>query len=396
MKLLPTIDEVEIPTYFSPSRLSVSGGCLLNVVLGSRGNVIFPLIPHPKAELGTVFHRLLEMASKRAIKRKDCVERDVEDALEFLLSETEGRLSADPLKCIYADLKMTMSNLDWTKKTRMFVDAATKLLESSSNRGSDGKPEKDGGGEYKDLPEVGRWSEVKIVAPRLRLRGRMDVVEKNAGSVSIRDLKTGSIEDGAGQVLHHIENQMQLYGLMVAETEKGRKRIRLFVDHADELEIPFDADVIASVEDRLSAILEKLPEGATKKTDEIAVPDEGCRYCSYRHRCGSYLKDALGKWVSGSDYMMPPDVWGRIEKIEPHLDSNALTIRDAAGRTVKIFGLRDALVAKIDIGINIWLFGLSTKGFGYDGGTYRHPLNFFENDPSNPWSRAWSLQVFHD
>lgn len=396
MKLPPPIGEVEIPTYFSPSHLSVSGGCLLNTVLGSSRDGLSPLIPHPKAELGNIFHRLLEMASKGAIERKDCVERDLEGALEFLLSETKERLSTDPLRCIYADLKKTMSILDWTKKTRGFVDSASKLLEFSRGRESDGKPEKNVGGEYKDLPDVGRWSEVKIAAPRLRLRGRMDVVEKNGGGVSIRDLKTGRIEDGAGQVLRHIEYQMQLYGLMVAEFEKSRKKIRLFVDQSDGMEIPFDADVIASAEDRLSAILEKLPEGATKNTGVIAVPGAGCRYCSYRHHCDTYLKDAPGKWISGSDYIMPPDVWGKVEKIELHPDSNVLTIRDTADRTVKVFGLRDALVAKIDIGIDIWLFGLSTKRFGYDGTTYRHPLNFFENDPGNPWSRAWSLQVFHD
>jgi len=396
VKLLPPIDEVKIPTYFSPSHLSVSGGCPLNAVLGCYRNGISPLISHPKAELGIVFHRVLEMASKGVIEKKDCVERDVEDVLESLLSETKVRLSADPLRYGYADLKKTMSMLDWTKKNRMFVDVAAKLLEFSRARESDGKTEKDVGCEYKDLPEFGRWSEVKIVAPGLRLRGRMDVVEKNAGTVSIRDLKTGRIEDGAGRVLHHIENQMQLYGLMVAEAEKGRKKIRLFVDQADELEIPFDAGVIVSAEDRLSAILEILPEGATKKTDEIAGPGEGCRYCSYRHRCGSYLQGAPGKWVSGSDYVMPPDVWGRVEKIELHPGSNSFTVRDAADRTVKIFGLRDDLVPGIDIGMKIWLFGLSTKRFGYDGGTYRHPLNFFENDPGNPWARAWSLQAFED
>ena len=396
MKLPPPIDEVEIPTYFSPSNLSVSGGCLLNAVLGSCRNGVSPLIQHPKAELGTVLHRLLEMASKGAIERKDCVARDVEDALEFLLSETKERLSTDPLRCIYADLKKTMSKLEWTKKTRMLVDAATKRLESSSNRGSDGNPEKDGGGEYKDLPEVGRWSEVKIAASRLRLRGRMDVVEKNAGSVSIRDLKTGRIEDSTGKVYQQIEIQMQLYGLMVDETEKGRKRIRLFVDQADELEIPYDADVIASAEDRLSAILEKLPEGATKKTDELAVPDASCRYCSFRNRCSPYLKDAPRKWILGSEYVMATDVWGVVERLDLRPDSNALTIRDAADRTVKVFGVRDDLLVDLDPGKNIWLFGLSTKRFGYDGGTYRHPLNFFENDPGNPWSRAWSLQVFHD
>jgi hypothetical protein len=336
------------------------------------------------------------MASNGMIQRKGSAEEDAEEALEALISETKTRLSADPLRSVYADLKMTMSSLDWVRKNRMIIDATVKLLESSNHTGEGRSTRHSRNLEYKDLPRVGRWSEIWIIAPRLRLRGRMDIVEMETDSVSVRDLKTGRIEDSAGQVLEHIASQMQLYGLMVNEMERSRKRVRLFVEQTEDLEIPFDVDTIASTEQRLWAVLDQLPEGATKKAGELATPDASCRFCSFRHRCGSYLEDAPGKWNSGSRYIMPTDAWGIVDRIELRREGNTMAIRDAEDRTLKVFGLRDALVVDVGVGKNVWLFGLSAKRVAYDGEMYRHPLNFFESDPNNPWSRAWALQVFLD
>ena len=178
MKLPPPIREVEIPEFFSPSHLPLSGGCLLKAVVGSRrGAGGVPLIPHPKAELGNIFHKLLEMSLRGEIRRRGRAEEDVNEALRELLAFAQRKLTEDSKRCSHADLTKTLSPLDWERAKRMFSDIAVDLLETGRRRGAGGSGK--GRLRYEDLPDKGRWSEVDISLPRVRLHGRIDVVEKD-------------------------------------------------------------------------------------------------------------------------------------------------------------------------------------------------------------------------
>jgi hypothetical protein len=72
-----------------------------------------------------------------------------------------------------------------------------------------------------------------------------------------------------------------------------------------------------------------------------------------------------------------------------------LTLKDAAGRQVKIFHLCENHIAGLKEGDKIWLFDLSASFGDLGRTTWRHPLNFHEfNDRKS--DRAWSLQVFSE
>jgi hypothetical protein len=365
---------------------------LKTVVCSQRVEGVVPLIPHPKTELGNVFHKLLEMSLKGDIRRSGNFEEDVAETLRELLDAAQRKFSEDPLRCSHADLTKTMSPLDWDRAKRMFSDIAVDLLEIGRRHGagSSGK----GRLHYDDLPEIGRWSEVDIAVPRFRLQGRMDVVEKDFETVLLKDFKTGRIKDSKGQILDHIVSQMLLYGLMVMELDGGRKRIRLLLERENQEEIPFDKSTVETTISRLDVVLGKLPAGTKVEAASLADTGESCRYCSIRHVCDSYLSETPAKWKSGAEHVLPKDVWGTVKEINLRPDLNILTIHDVAGRTVKVFGLRDSLVSGVCVGERVYMFSLSAKTFLNPDGLKRHPLNFFENDLNDPWGRAWAAQLF--
>jgi len=246
-----------------------------------------------------------------------------------------------------------------------------------------------------ELPQRGIWAEVDFEVPELRLRGRADLVERDSGIATVRDLKTGRVVDADGQVLPHIERQLQLYGLMASVTWPASE-IRLAVDHGEEHEIPFDGVVREDTRAWLSSTLARLPVGRSFSADELATPGEARVGCPFRHVCGAYRTLAPTVWRSGSVVRMPADTWGEVvERQACSPDTVHLTLRDKAQRLVKVFHAKSAALRQASVGDYIWMFNLLTRDRSVGGLLHWHPLNFYETDPNDPTDRAWALQVFH-
>jgi RecB family exonuclease len=386
MKIPCPVSETIVPAMLSPSQISLEGGCLLKGVLGSSRNGLSRLIPHPKAELGNVIHKLMEMAVRGLIHSDGDPYDAVSETFATLLEQTRARLISDPRNLSYSDLRTTMSPLEWRRMLRFSADMAVRLMGTTQGHAQDwGGPELS----YPDLPDNGRWSEVGITVPQLRLAGRMDLVEKNGRDVAIRDLKTGRVADENGAVLIHIQSQMWLYGLMVAHLDPT-KRISLFVEQEEEYRIPFGDRIIAEAEVRLQETLALLPASGNIRAIDISSVGTACLYCAFRHHCGDYRSAAPGFWGGIADFRLPMDIWGEVVSMRTH----GLSLMDDAGRPAKVFGLRDEHFQHMEVGKRVWMFGLASDRARIGGGKWRHPLNFYEIGDGGDVPKAWALQVF--
>jgi len=388
-----------VPTTFSPSQLAFGAECLLRAVLASTRELP-TLTTHPAAAVGRVFHALLEMAVRGEIPRSDMPGDDAARTLDRLLDAEDARLAAT-WGAVAAGggarskgpprLREVFPPLIWRRKRRVALDLAETYLLGAVPRAA-------GGGTVarsaKDLPAEGSWAEVQIEAPTLRLRGRADLVERRGGEVVIRDLKTGRILTDAGDVLPHIQRQMRLYGLM-ARAVWPVARVSLIVDHGVEHEVGFSAEHEAEVLVWLRGVLRRLPGEETVDAASLATPGAACEACAHRHICPAYLSAAPEYWRGESPVRLPLDTWGEVLRVATRTDGLAdLTIRDAAGRVVKVFGLATFRVSSMRAGKAVWLFGLRTRDRRGGPERWRHPRNFFEVADDDAFGSAWTVESF--
>jgi RecB family exonuclease len=381
--------QCRVPAAFSPSQLAFGEQCLLRAVLGSARDLA-ALTAHPAAAIGRVFHKLLEMAVRGEIPRTGTPAEDAERTLDRLLDAEDARFAAtwpsDPPR-----LREVFAPLAWRRKRRVVLDLAQKYLSGAVPRvvGSTGGRARN----PRDLPLNGSWAEVQIEAPTMRLRGRADMIQRTAGDVVIRDLKTGRLLTNDGDVLPHIERQMRLYGAMAHAVWPSAK-VSLVVDHGDEREVEFTREQEREVLTWLSDVLGRLPADHDVDAETLATPGEACEGCTHRHICPAYRKRASDFWLAEVPVRMPLDTWGEVVAIVTRGSLADLTMRDAAGRTVKVFGLAIFRVSAMQPGDTAWLFGLRTRDKRGGKELWRHPRNFFEVADDDPFARAWTLEVF--
>lgn len=236
MRKLPAPrSECEVPSSFSPSHLVWGEHCPLRAVLGSQRGVP-TLASHPLAAIGRAFHRLLELAVRGEIAAPSAGSSELEHTLDLLMQEERERLCSvwpAPVPVLSAVLPPR----PWRQKRRVVLDVAERYLSGALPRIPKGS--RSGGRKAEDLWATGVWSEVHMSNRRLRLAGRADVVERNSGIVRVRDLKTGRVATGEGEILPHIARQLRLYGVMAREFWP-EDEVRLSVDDGAEHEVAFD------------------------------------------------------------------------------------------------------------------------------------------------------------
>ena len=388
----PPVASVTVPQYFSPSHFAAAGDCLLRSVL-RKSSPVAPLRAHPAAQLGRVFHDLIERVLKGAVDPSEKIEDDLRRELERLLGAAERRLSASPETAPFADLRSTLSPLEWRQKRRALLDVAREMsrMQSSGSRGADnrGNPRFS----YVDLPAEGKWAEVPFTVEALRLRGRIDIVEKFGNTTVVKDLKTGRVFDQEGDIRRNIRVQLQLYGVGIRRLEPDRE-VQLVVDDGCEHLVEFGEEVAKETEDWLLRMLSRLPASAELGAEELGEFGRSCRWCSFRHACPIYRRAAPQRWADESDVPLPLDTWGKLRRLDDRGSVVDLEIRDAAGRRVKVFGVDHRRLAELRVGNHVALFGLRAQGSNASAGGWRHPQNFHEVPIDGLGRRAWSLQVF--
>ena len=385
---------VTIPKTFSVSQIVAVDDCFLKVLMAIQGDSIARLLPNPSAELGKVFHSLLEKAVKGFSNGEDASLEGLEIVLDRLLNETRTKLEKDPQTASYADLPKTMTPLAWERKRRSLLDTAFDSINSMQYVKKTSPRVRNGGFGFEDAKGNGRWVEVPICVPALRLKGRMDVLERTGDEIKIIDLKSGRVENAEGEVKPKIVLQLLLYGIL-AQSLDPRARVSLVVNDGAVHPVPFDPEIVKETEAWLHSTMSSLVTGAIISAEEHAKVGPDCRWCGIRHRCARYLREAPDLWIREIDWRPPLDTWGTVERqVTKSNKLFDLTLLDAGGRRIKIFRVRETHLSEFKIGKTVWFFDLAASRPALGGNPWRHPLNFHEIGECDAIDRAWSLQVF--
>lgn len=138
--------------------------------------------------------------------------------------------------------------------------------------------------------------EPAIVAGGLRLRGSIDLVEKNAGSLRATDYKTGKVRAkkdavvGGGETLQPVLYALALEQMFPgAKIEGGRLYYCTSAGDYEEVVIPLDEFARTSASEVVGIVGEAIATGFLP-----AAPDEGaCTYCDYQVVCGPHEEQRL-------------------------------------------------------------------------------------------------------
>lgn len=379
--LPPPIIEVTVPDCFSPSALGSSGECRLKLIIASlRGSEWSErLASGPEAAVGTLLHRVLERVGRGASASPEEV---FQEAYESAVDE----IRRDPRRAHFAELASTKSLAEWARVKAWVLARAAREGPTSASRGARAGATQPIGG-----------SEVGLESRTLRLRGKADRIRRlGPRMLEVRDFKTGATLDEHGEIKESIALQLQAYGLLLLESQRGTD-VRLVVDDGEEREVPFDFDARRKATDEVMRITGSMPPAGLASAEELAHPGSSCLACSVRHVCPAYRANAPAWWKqypSGID-RLSNDVWGTVLEVlgEGRVD---LVLRDDAERRVRIDGLGDRHgITSSFAGKRIWLFGLEATGAtrGFDGARF-HPRSFHELQRDRMERRAWALQVF--
>jgi hypothetical protein len=169
------------------------------------------------------------------------------------------------------------------------------------------------------------------------------------------------------------------------------------VDHGEDQVVTFDDAIAAQTEAWLRTVLACVPSGVPVRASELAAPGAACEGCAFRHVCRAYHRAAPTWWLADVPFRPPLDVWGVVEKVAAAPEDRVdLTLRDAAGRMVRVFGLDSSRTAGAEAGQTLWFYSLRSGDRRGGPDMWRHPVNFHEVLGGDPHGRAWALEVFTD
>ncbi len=379
--LPPPIVEVTVPDCFSPSALGSSGDCKLKLVIASlpRREWRERLAPGPQAAIGTLLHRILERTSQDTT-------RSPEDIFQEEYERATDEIRRDPHRAHFAELAATKSLAEWRRVKAWLLARAAREKVTTMSRG----PRSAGA-------RSALGTEVGLESRALRLRGKADRIRQLGPRVfEVRDFKTGATLDERGEIKGEIAMQLQAYGLLLLERQRGAE-VRLVVDDGEEREVPFDLEARRTAKEVLTGITGSMPPAGLASARELTNPGPSCLGCSIRHVCPAYRANAPDWWKQYPSNVerLSNDAWGTALELlgEGRVD---LVMRDEAERRVRIDGLDDRHgIAPSLVGKRIWFFGLEATGAtrGFDG-TRFHPRSFHELPRDRLERRAWALQVF--
>lgn len=370
MNPLPdTLTSVVVPDQFRSSLVALAIDCRLQMLLEHAA----PDVPRLGnrglgAQRGLLFHRLIEDSGKGRVVRRG----ELEDDLRYHLAQ----IAEDILPATCSDIQSNalercgagMTPLMWRQFIRWNLDIATRVY-CSRNKETGHEMHKDSSRiplrsslKYDELSHQGQWHEVDIGNAKYRLNGRIDFVEKRSdGFVRLIDYKTGRAVDRDGSITPRVRLQLLLYALMVREVEP-EATLQLGVEGRGVTKfLEFTAGDLQEVVSRLEALSNDLPANSHVSCEDVSSVGLHCERCGYRHVCGRYLREAPPMWteiVETSGVRL--DVWGTVVASETIGVTSNITIRDAIGRKVKVFGLQNAKCSleEFALGRQVYFFNL--------------------------------------
>ncbi|MFW6114187.1 MAG: PD-(D/E)XK nuclease family protein [bacterium] len=366
----------------APSRYTAMQACLLREVWTASGND--PLLPpSPRAELGSIAHRVIEAAGRGELEGSRS--EGIAERWEALVSAAEARMKLCPLRRYQVPLSRSISDFQVRR-----LRTCSRAVEIARDARRDtirppGQSHRAAGFELwveSDDGEVG---------------GFIDCVSETSEGVVLSDYKSGAVleseyEECPGEIKKAYRIQMLLYAALYRhKTGSWPIRLEVIPLQGAPLEVPLDPREaehhlqegkmsLRAANKRIAAV-----QGGTSDATELAAAQpEHCRLCLFRPACKAYWlarqRNEAGKW--------PADVRGVLEESARLRNGKVcLRIRVAASpsiysRTVR--GVTDSvdrhpLLAGMPIGTCIAVYGLRHD---YRSGDYIETQNtvIYRND----------------
>jgi RecB family exonuclease len=319
--------------YTSPSGAASLGRCTLQTAYDSDPAFRASVPSSPAARLGTVCHRLLELAGMGALPvASDPGWRAAfDEAWAAALAEQERERMRNPLEA------------HWPPPERWPYYAARKVATRRlcerivSARSSSGPPT--GGGHTTLLREQ------RQEAFGGKLRGRADVIQRDP-EPAIEDYKTGTLFDGEnGEVKAQYRTQMLLYAVLEHEaTGVWPKRATLVPLQGDPVVIEIDPGAaMAAAEAAIDALSDynRAVDAGTPPIDLASPSPSVCGFCPYAIECPAFWSEAEPSWLEHGVIAVAGQIHDREES---RLSTFNVRLERAAGSV----GAGDYLLAQLD------------------------------------------------
>jgi len=297
---LPKLNEL---SSISASRFGAFKECLLRESC-SAGRYQ-PLLPvAPKSVLGTVAHKVLELAAHGHFSLN---RRSADDLWDDFLQEKEAKLLVDPVHEHLVPLKKSCTEY-FLVKARTTQTATRLAHDGPSGSSAESAPRSIG-------------PEIRVQSRDGSVKGSIDAVVYNDGELTFIDYKTGEIycEDGGVLVVKpEYAIQLKLYAVLYNETfAKWPARLFLIGMHGQKAEIGFEKaeclSLLESVKSALAEANERIRSAiAARNADSLANPcPSACKFCRLRPACTAYCRARY----DSADSEWPSDIWGKIESL---------------------------------------------------------------------------------
>ena len=296
--------ELEPIKRLSPSRFIEIKTCALRGILAT--SKFPPLLPgSPDAHLGSIIHKMYDLASKKVIRS----EADFSEEWDKALKQEEARMVSGSLEKNLVPLERHAKTFEVKKnmclqgiKPLFQIQPATQDKENyfQSVRSS--------------VPAIG--SECWIETEDKKLGGIIDEIRRTSKGIEIIDYKSGELfettPDGALQIKKAYEIQLKIYaGLYFLKFGECPVKLRLLGLNKASVDDPFTLEECISLVEEAKQKLKETNDLITDNKDweNLANPyPQTCRYCAFRPVCKKYITTEK----HGSDW--PIDVIGKIKE----------------------------------------------------------------------------------
>lgn len=345
----------------SPSRYAAMKACLLKETWNASGNA--PLLPpSPRAELGSIAHKMLEAAGRGELS--DIRSGRVAEMWDALVSESEACMELSPLR--HHQVPLCRSVPDFQVRRLRTCNRVSEIA-LDVHRSPNKHP-----GKTNYLTGFEIWVESEDG----KVGGFIDHANVTTEGIVLSDYKSGSVlesEDEAcpGELKQEYRIQMDLYAALYwQKTGIWPVKLNIIPLQGEPLNVEFDHTGAANLLDEAKAFLQfaneriaGVREGINDISNLAAAKPEHCRICLFRPACTAYWvarqRDTNGKW--------PVDVFGVVQDSQ-RLRNGKVCLRIglldfstpsyATIRGITEFTGRHPLITHIHVGTRIAVYGL--------------------------------------